>query len=320
MTVEEINTGEKGKESDNTEENLNNDMITSDIKKMENISSEDLTDGNENNESDAALTGTDETGDTKQKFLEYFEKPAESMIPKMTSTLKIFLELKNVDEELADIAEAKGNLPEAINSLEQKIKSYTEELAVAKETTSIFDKESSKLKADNDSYEEKINKYDEQKYNVKSNKEYDEIVKSIDSMFDEVSKNEKLIKDITAKSEELNSRISVLEAKAKELTDELEEKKSTLKELDEEYKIEETALTEKRRELSEGLDEQNLNLYNKVNSKHKGEATAIVRKGNCSGCFNSIPPQRVIEIKTAEKIFTCQSCGRILISEELANS
>jgi hypothetical protein len=50
---------------------------------------------------------------------------------------------------------------------------------------------------------------------------------------------------------------------------------------------------------------------------YKGEAAAIVRKGNCSGCYNSIPPQRVIEIKTAEKVFTCQSCGRILISEEL---
>ena len=58
------------------------------------------------------------------------------------------------------------------------------------EALSKIDLEKSILERDNNSYEEKINKYDEQKYNVRSNKEYDEIVKTIESLFEEVKKNE----------------------------------------------------------------------------------------------------------------------------------
>jgi len=63
------------------------------------------------------------------------------------------------------------------------------------------------------------------------------------------------------------------------------------------------------------LSEDIVNLYERINGTYKGEAVAVVRKGNCSGCYNSIPPQRVLEIKSAEEIFQCQSCGRILVDE-----
>ncbi|MEO6693834.1 MAG: C4-type zinc ribbon domain-containing protein, partial [Ignavibacteria bacterium] len=93
-----------------------------------------------------------------------------------------------------------------------------------------------------------------------------------------------------------------------------------LNELDEQYMQEESVLKEKRSHLTVKLSENSLYLYEKINGMYNGEATAIVRKGNCSGCYNSIPPQRVIEIRSADKIYTCQSCGRILISEELIHS
>lgn len=320
MTEEKINIEDNEAEFENSGKNLNENKMTSDDVNIDGGLTE------ENNviiDTPSDDTEVSESGDNENdehKFQEYFSVPEESVIPKVTATLKAFLELKKVDEELADIAEAKGDLPDTINSLEQKLKTYTDELKIVGDSAALFQKEIQKIKSENDAFEVKINKYDEQKYNVKSNKEYDEIVKSIESMFDEVSKNEKIIKDTSAKSDELIARYAELEAKAAELSGDLDEKKQMLSELDEEFKLEETALNEKRKELSAVLDEYNLNLYNRVNSKHKGEATAIVRKGNCSGCFNSIPPQRVIEIKTAEKIYTCQSCGRILISEELLNS
>jgi len=269
---------------------------------------------------ESAIQDTPEDEDPVNKFQEYFSVKEETEIPKITETILTFLKLKNVDEELADIEDAKGDLPESIQSLEQKLALYNREFEILTESLNTHGNEMELLKKENDVFEEKINKYDEQKYNVKSNKEYDEIVKAIESMFDEVSKNEAAIKDRKIKSEELQTKVTDLESKIGELKSELDEKISQLKELDEEFKQEESALNEKRTELSKGLDENDLDLYNRVNSKHKGEATAIVRRGNCSGCFNSIPPQRVIEIKAAEKIFTCQSCGRILISEELINN
>ncbi len=184
-------------------------------------------------------------------------------------------------------------------------------------STSKLEKEKVKLEEADKSYEDRINKYDEQKYDVRSNDEYDDVVKTIESLFDEVKKNEIRIKEINKIHKSLTTDIEALEKKIKEFTDDLEEKQTLLNELDEQYKQDESELRDKRIALLIKLDEKNKNLYERINSSYKGEATAIVRKGNCSGCYNSIPPQRVIEIKSAEKIFNCQSCGRILISEEI---
>lgn len=255
--------------------------------------------------------------DAPARFQEYFSEEVETSGPKITDKLLTFLELKNVDEELAEIEEEKGDLPETIDAIKSKIGVLQKELDEKKHSMSILHEESSKLGSDNSQHEEKIGKYDEQKFDVRSNKEYDEIVKTIEAMFEEVKKNEVRIKEVKELTSLLEADVNQLEEKVKDLTAELDEKQSLLDELNEQYKQEEVVLNDKRKELVSKLDPQSSSLYERINNNFKGEATAIVRKGNCSGCYNSIPPQRVIEIRAAEKIFTCQSCGRILISEEL---
>lgn len=260
--------------------------------------------------------GSDENAQ-ESRFQEYFSENVESENPKMTETLKVFLQLKNIDEELFEIEEEKGDLPETIKNIKSGIENSERELSGIKEKQKNLLNERAVLAEENSSFEEKINKYDEQKYNVRSNNEYDEIVKTIESLFEEVKKKEARIKAIDNESQNFASDIETLEKKLEELNSDLGEKQTLLDELDEQFKQEETVLREKRNELTSRLSDDNISLYDRINKMHKGEATAIVRRSNCSGCFNSIPPQRVIEIRVAEKIYTCQSCGRILISEEL---
>lgn len=257
--------------------------------------------------------------DPVSRFQEYFTDAVETNHPKKTDILLTFLELKKIDEELTEIEDEKGDLPDTIESIRERINTVEKELNEKKQSLTKLTEENEKLKKDIDSYEEKINRYDEQKFNVRNNKEYDEIVKSIDSLFEEVEKNETRTKDIKEITEMLLGDVDGLEKKAVEMKADLSEKQSLLNELDEQYKQDESSLREKRMVLTGRVDPVSLSLYERINNNYKGEATAIVRKGNCSGCYNSIPPQRVIEIKSSEKIFTCQSCGRILISEEIIN-
>jgi predicted nucleic acid-binding Zn-ribbon protein len=253
----------------------------------------------------------------ESRFQEYFNEEVEKNNPKMTNTLLTLHELRSIDEELTEIEDEKGDLPDKIEFIKEEIKSLSKELNEKKQSLSKLEEEKTKLIADNNSYEERINKYDEQKFDVRSNKEYDEIVKTIESLFEEVGKNEKRIKDIEEIYTMLGTDVQTLEGKTEEINAELKEKQTLLDELDEQYKQDESGLREKRDELLKKIDPSSSLLYERINKSFKGEATAIVRKGNCSGCYNSIPPQTVIEIKSAEKLYTCQSCGRILIAEEL---
>jgi predicted nucleic acid-binding Zn-ribbon protein len=254
----------------------------------------------------------------ESRILEFFEYREGIVKPNLGEKLTLLYELTKIDKELAEIDEEKGDLPEKIRALAENIE--TIEKIITEDSTKVeqFETEKQQLVKDNKAYEEKMSKYDEQKYNAKSNKEYDDIVKSIDGYLELIEKNEARIKEIDSQNSVVTKDIEERTAKNEEYKKDLEENKEMLNDLNTEFEDEEKELTAKRELLIVKLDDETRSLYERINSGFmKGEATAIVRKGNCSGCYNSVPPQREIEIKMAEEIFTCQSCGRILIDESL---
>ncbi|MBI5868870.1 MAG: bifunctional (p)ppGpp synthetase/guanosine-3',5'-bis(diphosphate) 3'-pyrophosphohydrolase, partial [candidate division Zixibacteria bacterium] len=57
-------------------------------------------------------------------------------------------------------------------------------------------------------------------------------------------------------------------------------------------------------------------IYERVRKGKGSGAVVAVKNKACSGCFKTLPPQLVQEIRRAERIITCDSCGRILIWSE----
>jgi uncharacterized protein len=268
----------------------------------------------ENEELDSAL----HDGENEEaNIYEYFETGIKNKRPNFTKTLLNLYELTKVDEELAEIDEEKGDLPVRIENLKEKIAVIEKHLEEDKGKLKNFESEEKTLLKENKNLDDKTTKYDESKYKAKSNKEYDEITKQIDAMLEAIQKNEARIKELKGYQENLVKSILEMTRNFDELKAELKEDTSHLNSLNKQFEEEETELTEKRKVILDQLDEELMSLYERINGNMKGEAIAIVRKGNCSGCYNSIPPQREIEIRMAENIFTCQSCGRILIDEAL---
>jgi uncharacterized protein len=253
----------------------------------------------------------------ESRIIEFFEYKEGIQKPNLNEKLILLYELTKIDKELAEIDEEKGDLPEKIRILTDNIETIEKIINEDSFKVEYLEKEKQQLISDNKMHEEKMSKYDELKYNAKSNKEYDDIVKSIDGYVDLIEKNEARIKEINSQNSTVKKDIEERTVKNEEYKKELEENKELLSELNTEFEDEEKALIEKRNSMIVKVDEGIRSLYERINSSFKGEAIAIVRKGNCSGCYNSVPPQREIEIKMGEEVFTCQSCGRILIDESI---
>ena len=258
--------------------------------------------------------------ETETKVVEYSLEEKQDLPDNIKDKLLTLYELSKVDNELAEIEEEKGDLPELIEKKKKRIEELNDGIKECSDTLEELEKEAGELDKESKACETIINKYDEQKYNVKSNKEYDDIVKSIDVNYGIIEKNEKRVKEIEQQREAAIDKKSGYESELEEEKTTLEESESALNNLNSEFEQEELELKNQRKKLSKKLDETEQNLYNRINKLHKGEAVTIVRKENCSGCFNSIPPQKVIEIRTAIRIFTCQSCGRILVDDGLVNT
>lgn len=264
------------------------------------------------------LNKSGELKEGESRILEFFNNDLDSKKDK-TTVLKMLYELTKVDKELADIKEEKGDLPEKISALTEKIEIFQTRKDNTQDSIDKYNAEEKKTLKENKTFEGQVSKLDEQKYIVKNNKEYDEISKMIDRCWETLDKNEKRLKEIAAKKNELESDMEFVTQRLQECIQDRSENQIKLDDVTKEYEEEENMLHNERKAMLMKLDDDIRNLYERINSMFEGEATAIVRKGNCSGCYTSIPPQREIEIKMAGQIFTCQSCGRILIDESLVS-
>jgi predicted nucleic acid-binding Zn-ribbon protein len=58
----------------------------------------------------------------------------------------------------------------------------------------------------------------------------------------------------------------------------------------------------------------------RIRKAKKGMAVSTIRRSACSGCHNIVPPQRQLEIRRNNKLFFCEYCGRILVSQEVSET
>ena len=66
------------------------------------------------------------------------------------------------------------------------------------------------------------------------------------------------------------------------------------------------------------IEDRLLTAYKRIRSNARnGLAVVPVQRDACGGCFNQIPPQRQLDIKSRKKIIVCEYCGRILVDDEI---
>ncbi|HET7153469.1 MAG TPA: C4-type zinc ribbon domain-containing protein [Candidatus Kapabacteria bacterium] len=235
----------------------------------------------------------------------------------MYNRLQALYELQQIDTQLDELNETHGDLPKEaeelrarFSELNGKVTNFkkSEEDAISKR--SIFTAEIADLT-------DKEKKYRDQQYNVKTNRQYDALVKEIEIA-------EKRIVELRAAYKPLDEQ----EAKAKEgavsLQEELGklEEELKLKELElEESKLttnkEESNLQAERAKAVAIVTEADLEMYDRIRKARGGNAIALVRRNSCSGCFNMVTPQKQVELRRFTAIHTCENCGRILVPEEI---
>lgn len=236
----------------------------------------------------------------------------------MITRLSTLYELQLIDNQLDELEELRGDLPAAVNELKAQIQTLEDQIE-GKE----FEKKSSieKRKENDDEVDRlktNLKKFKAQLYQVRNNKEYDALTKEIDHAEEAIKKLEAETKALEDLIEKLKIEIKELEPQIDKLKSELKEKEADLKQIIKSNEKEEIKLRDKREKVAAKIKKPDLNTYMRIRKALGGKAVATVIRSACSGCHNIIPPQRQIEIKSNKRIFSCESCGRILISSDIA--
>jgi hypothetical protein len=163
-------------------------------------------------------------------------------------------------------------------------------------------------------FQANIKKYESQQSKVRNNREYDAITKEIEFQNLEIQLAEKRSKEakfaITSKSELLEKSKTEFEERKKDL----KVKKGELDEIISETEKEEKDLLKESEKAAAKIEDRLLSAYKRIRANTRnGLAVVTVDRDACGGCYNKIPPQRQLDIRTNKKIIVCEHCGRILV-------
>lgn len=234
----------------------------------------------------------------------------------MQKTLNALIELQEVDNRLDDLMEERGDLPHIVEELETKLQSLKEKNETFNsfiKTTKLRIKE---LELSIAEAKEKLSKYNEQLYQVKTNKEYDAITTEIEGAQESQLNYEQELNSVNSQINEKMTLVTEVEAEIKKLESELADNKKELNERLSETAEEESELNKNREKILKDVHKHVLRTYETIRTAREGKGIAKVMNGNCGGCFSYIPPQKILEIRKMNKIFECEACGRILVWTE----
>lgn len=237
----------------------------------------------------------------------------------MYNRLKVMYQLQLVDDQLDKLEELRGDLPNMVSSLESGINALKTEIT-EKETSQT---DSVEKRAQNEEDVEKLKgsqkKFKAQLYQVRNNKEYDALTKEIDHSDEQIVKLEAENNALADLSKSLTEQIEEIKPKLAELEAELKVREADLKEIIKANEKEETILQADRKKIEEQIKKPDVSVYMRIRKAKKGKAVATIRRSACSGCHNIVPSQRQLEIRRNTRVFTCEYCGRILVSQEIAD-
>ncbi len=227
--------------------------------------------------------------------------------------------LQSIDTEIDKIKILRGELPLEVQDLEDEIAGLQTRVTNINDEIAAFDgsiKEKESLMKDSKAL---IKKYDEQLKNIRNNREFDSLNKEIEFQTLEIELAEKRIKEAKASIVAKMDVISGAKMRLQDRSGDLEAKNAELDGIIAETKKDEEKLGKDSVVAEKVIDERLLNAYKRLRgSVRNGLAVVPVLRDACGGCFNSVPPQRQMDIAARKKVIVCEHCGRVLVDKLMA--
>ncbi len=235
--------------------------------------------------------------------------------------LRNLYELQKIDSSIDRIKILRGELPLEVQDLEDEIAGLETRLSKLQEEKKELEKKISDKKNEIVDANALIKKYQEQQNNVRNNREYDSLSKEIEYQTLEIELCEKRIKEFNAELKEKTEAEEETNKLLDERKKDLEDKKEELNSIISETQKEEEDLQKRSEKVQSIIEPRLLTAYKRIRKNARnGLAVVTVERDACGGCFNKIPPQRQLDIRSRKKIIVCEYCGRILVDDELHNS
>lgn len=237
----------------------------------------------------------------------------------MDSQLLTLIDLQGFDTRIAALEAEAARLPKQIDALHATLADVKKTLETLKAKADATKKDLRTKEKDLDVVTAKRAKAEARLWEVKNNTEYSAVLAEIEAIKQEKAKGEEEILALMELQERLVVEVREAEGRFKTREEQARKDEAVVRQKLAEVEAELAVVRGERDSRARELPRPLFTDYEKILKARAGVAVAAVTSAAvCGGCRVSIRPQAIQELRRAESLIHCESCGRYLYWQEPA--
>ena len=229
----------------------------------------------------------------------------------MPTDLEKLVELQAVDLELARFNAQLAAIPKTIARIDAQLASARQRVADAQAAIKTGESSKRQYEQEIQSLNETILKFRGQSSSIKNNEQYKALLSEIAHAEGEIAGYEEKILELMLKADSLQAQLADAEAALKAESAEVERQKIEAEKAGEADRTAAAKAQSRSQALRKGVDETLLATYDRI-LKSRGYAVAEVLDHRCAACQVMLRPQVLSNVRAAQEVVHCDSCGRML--------
>jgi len=230
----------------------------------------------------------------------------------MLDVIEKLLALQDRDQRLRAFQTELSHIPDERKSREKQIADSATRLEQSKTRVKQIEVDKRNLEGEAQTKRDAITRYKQQQLQTRKNEEYAALAHEIEAAEKNISAIEDRELELMDEAETLKPAVAEAEkthdaekAKIEQILASLTDKKGNL-----DARISE--LKGDRARLTEGIDEDVLERYDRLFKTKQGSAVVPLEHEVCMGCHMKVTSQTAIEVKAQKDVVHCPQCGRML--------
>lgn len=233
----------------------------------------------------------------------------------MQKNLEILLEVEKREQRLRELDNEIAALPKRIAAIDAKLTGARQARDRAQAAQETSQSERRQVEREVEDLRAKITKVRSHSSEVKTNQEYKALLDEIAFAEGQIGKHEEHLIEIMEQAEALAQAIAAAEAELKTQEQEVAHERVAAEAQTTAHRTEREQVAAERKALRAQAEDRWLQRFDRVLRMRK-HALAVVDGEACGGCRVRLRPQFLQEMALdPERLFVCESCGRILYTE-----
>lgn len=230
----------------------------------------------------------------------------------MKEKLLLLVSIQECDSQLVKLSAKKIKLPEKIRKMEEAFQVYKENIELNKRKYDALKTKHGESEAQVKKLNDGMIKTKERLLEVKNNKEYQAMLKEIETAEKTLGDLESQIIALMEEMDKLFILVKKDEETLLQATAKHEEEKKIVEDDLNAVDADTVSWTEKRVGLQNVIPSDLLARYERVKKRNKGVGVIPVWKAVCGGCHMNIPAQLYNELQRSNDLLSCPNCNRIM--------